>query len=286
MFVKENTLSAIKDYFFSSLDGFYPKEEIHSFYEILCEYFLGLSKTDLIVKSEKNLSESELLKFHYALKELKKNKPIQFITGMQFFYNHEFKVNEHTLIPRPETEELVDLIIKENPNFEGNMLDIGTGSGAIAISLDKALIKSKVTAFDVSEKAIETAQLNNNEIDAKVEFQLQDILKPTYSGEFFDIIVSNPPYVLESEKKLMHPNVLEYEPHIALFVKDSDPLLFYKSIMNFCKKNLIKKGKLYFEINEKYGQETSLLLSENNFDEIQIIKDMQGKERIIKGIKN
>lgn len=231
------------------------------------------------------MSESELLKFHYAIKDLKKFKPVQFITGSQFFYDNDFKVSEHTLIPRPETEELVDLIVKENTNFNGRILDIGSGSGAIAISLDKALENSKVTAFDVSKKALETAEYNNSALKSNVNFQYQDILKPTYIGEAFDIIASNPPYVLESEKELMQANVLEFEPHLALFVEDSDPLLFYKSIVQFCKSKLKSNGKLYFEINEKYGVETAKLLIDNNFSGVEVIKDMQGKDRIVKGIK-
>lgn len=286
MFVKENTLSAIKEYFFKTLEEIYPKEEVNSFYSILCEQYLGFTKSGLLLNSSKNLSESELLKFHYAIKDLKKHKPIQHIIGTQFFYKNEFKVNEHTLIPRPETEELVDLIVKENLDFEGRILDIGTGSGAIAVSLNKALPKSKVTAFDVSEEALKTAQINNNEMGAKVDFQLEDILNPTYTGKPFNLIVSNPPYVLNKEKQAMKTNVLDYEPHIALFVKDSNPLLFYQAIVDFCINNLSTGGKLYFEINEKYGFETKDLLEQNNFTDIELIQDMQGKDRMIKGIKN
>ena len=285
MFVKENTISAIKEYFFDSLVDLYPKTEIDSFFNILGEHYLGFSRSELVVKANENMSESELLKFHYAIKDLKKFKPVQYISGKQYFYDNEFVVNEHTLIPRPETEELVDLIVKENKGFNGRILDIGTGSGAIAISLDKAISQSNVTAFDVSKKALETAQNNNNELNAEVHFEIQDILNSTYSGEPFDIIVSNPPYVLNSEKELIQSNVLDHEPHIALFVKDSDPLLFYKAIVDFCKVNLNKDGKLYFEINEKYGVETIELLEKNNYKELELINDMQGKNRIVKGIK-
>lgn len=286
MFVKENTLFAIKEYFYTSLEDFYPKTEIDSFFYILTEHFLGLTKSSVLLNIQDSMSESELLKFHYAIKELKKYKPIQYITGSQFFYNHEFKVNVHTLIPRPETEELVDLIVKENANFKGSILDIGTGSGVIAISLDKAIPSAKVVAFDVSEEAIEIAKENNSKIKASVEFQIQDILNPTYFGQPFDIIVSNPPYVLKSEKELMKDNVLKYEPHLALFVEDDDPLLFYKRIIQYCNENLSSNGKLYFEINEKYGNQTIDLLKENDFIEIELIKDMQGKDRIVKGIKS
>lgn len=285
MFVKENTLSAIKEYFFDSLAQKYPNQEVNSFFGILCSHFLGFSKSDLILKKDAHLSESELLNFHYAVKDLVQFKPIQFITGTQFFYNHEFKVNSHTLIPRPETEELVDIIVKENNDFRGKILDVGTGTGAIAISLDLAMKQAKVTAFDVSNEALTTAKENGKLLSSQVNFEFQDILNPVYTGEKFGIIVSNPPYVLNSEKQLMQPNVLNYEPHLALFVDDSDPLLFYKNIVRFCQSHLIDGGKLYVEINEKYGQETYDLLVKNGFSEVEIIRDMQGKDRIVKGSK-
>jgi len=285
MFVTENTVSAIKNHFFEELDSFYPKTEVSSFFYILADYYLGYSKTDVLLGMKNNLSESELLKFHYAIKDLKKQKPIQFITGVQYFYENEFKVTEHTLIPRPETEELVDLIVKDNPNFEGTILDIGTGTGAIAISLDLKLSNSKVTAFDVSKEALVTAKLNNDDLKAKVDFELQDILNPNYTGEEFDIIVSNPPYVLNSEKLEMQSNVLDFEPHLALFVADKEPLLFYNAIIDFSKNNLKIGGKLYFEINEKYGKETVEQMNLNGFTSVVLLKDMNNKDRMVKGIK-
>jgi release factor glutamine methyltransferase len=285
MFVKENTVQAIKEYFFDSLDKSYPKEEVESFFYLLMDNFLGYSKSQVVFSLKNTMSESEMLKFYYAVKDLNNFKPLQYIIGTQFFYNHEFKVTEYTLIPRPETEELVDLIVKENPNFGGKLLDIGTGTGAIAISLNKVFADSKVTAFDVSRDALETAKMNNKVIGTNVEWIYQDILNPTYSEEKFDIIVSNPPYVLNSEKELMQANVLEYEPHLALFVEDSNPLLFYKAIIDFCKINLQKNGKLYFEINERYGKEIGDLLNLGGFFEVEIITDMQGKHRIVKGVK-
>ena len=285
MFVKENTISAIKEYFFDSLTRLYPQREVESFFFILSEYFLSISRIELRVNGSKKLSESELLKFHYAIKDLKSFKPIQQITGKQFFYDNEFIVSPHTLIPRPETEELVDLIVKENLNFEGRILDIGTGTGAIGISLDLALTKASVTAFDVSEDALKTAKINAEKLESKVSFGVQDILNPSYQGDSFDIIVSNPPYVLNKEKKEMESNVLEYEPHLALFVEDEDPLLFYREIIKFSHTYLNKKGKLYFEINEKFGQETTDLMN-NDFSEVKILKDVNGKDRIISAKKN
>jgi release factor glutamine methyltransferase len=284
MFVTKNTVSAIKEYFFNELDDLFHKTEVESFFYILCEHYLGYSKIEVSLSLDKSMSESELLKFHYAIKDLKKEKPVQLITGTQYFYENEFLVNEHTLIPRPETEELVDLIIKENTLFNGRLLDIGTGSGAIAISLDLKLPQSKVVAFDVSEEAITQATLNNKKLKSEVEFVHQDILNPTYSGELFDIIVSNPPYVLNSEKDLMNKNVLDYEPHLALFVKDNNPLVFYIKIIDFSMKNLKSGGKLYVEINENYGKETAELLK-SDFQFIEVIKDINGKDRMVKGTK-
>ncbi|MEN9000956.1 MAG: peptide chain release factor N(5)-glutamine methyltransferase [Flavobacteriales bacterium] len=285
MFVKENTVQAIKDYFFDSLEEIYPIHEVESFFYILAEHFIALSRVQIKLEPKKTMSESELLKFHYAIKELKKNKPVQFITGKQFFYDNEFCVTEHTLIPRPETEELVDLILKDNSDCKGSILDIGTGTGAIAISLDLILREADVTAFDVSEQALKIAEKNNADLQANVDFQFQDILNPNYSGRKFDVIVSNPPYVLESEKESMHANVLQYEPHLALFVEDNNPLLFYSKILEFSNNFLKPEGKVYFEINEKYGHDTVDLMKKYNFHEIIVIKDMQNKDRMVKGIK-
>lgn len=285
MFVSQNTLFAIKEYFFGALNEIYPSQEIHSLFHILAEHYLGFTKTDVMLGINKNLSESELLKFHYALKELKKNKPVQYITGEQYFYEHLFKVNEHTLIPRSETEELVDLVVKENTGSPLQILDIGTGSGAIAISLDLHLPNSNVTAFDVSEEAIAVSRFNNHKLTADVNFVLQNILIPDYQGTPFDVIVSNPPYVLRREMQEMQANVLDYEPHLALFVEDEDPLIFYNKIVEFSQTHLKSGGKIYVEINEKYGSQTVQLLQENKFTLVELIQDINGKDRIVKGIK-
>lgn len=286
MFVQENSLKAIKEYFFNSLLELYPEREVDSFFYLLSEHFLDLSRIQTRQSLSRKLSESELLKFHYALKKLKNFVPIQQLTGSQFFYNHTFLVSPDTLIPRPETEELVDLIVKNNTEFDGRILDIGTGTGAIAISLNLALPNSSVKAFDVSKPALEVAQKNNLLLNSSVEFLLEDILHPTYNGVPFDIVVSNPPYVLDKEKSQLEKNVLEYEPHLALFVEDEEPLLFYKAIAVFCKSNLVKGGKLFVEINEKFGNETSELFSSHGFDSVQIIKDLNGKERMVSAIKS
>jgi|SaaInl85LU_5_DNA_1037374.scaffolds.fasta_scaffold00322_8 release factor glutamine methyltransferase len=286
MFVKENTLSAIKDYFFDSLEEFYANREVDSFFNLLTNHFLSLSRMEAHSLKTKKLSESELLKFYYAIKELKLFRPIQQIIGSQFFYNNDFLVSQDTLIPRPETEELVDLIVKENKDFSGRLLDIGTGTGAIGISLSLALPSASVSAFDISKAALEIANKNNSQLESSVELLHQDILNPTYDGLPFEIVVSNPPYVLNKEKAEMAENVLSYEPHLALFVEDKAPLLFYKKIATFCQSNLVEGGKLYVEINEKYGPETKELLVEYGFGNVQIIEDLNGKERIVSGIKS
>ena len=196
-------------------------------------------------------------------------------------------MNEHTLIPRPETEELVHAIINENPISGLNILDIGTGSGCIPISLAKNLKKANVASADISLEAITKAKENAQLNEVKVEFYHRDILKwQDFEWENFDIIVSNPPYVTESEKEKMDDNVLDHEPHTALFVTDHDPLIFYRTIANLAGKHLKQKGKLYFEINESLGKEMIDLLEENNFTNIRLQKDMSGKDRMISAIKS
>ena len=284
MFVTKNTISAIKNYFFNELTPVFHKTEVESFFYLLSEQFLGFSKSEILLSMNKSISESEMLLFHYAIKDLKLEKPVQYITGNQYFYENEFLVNEHTLIPRPETEELVDLIIKENKDFEGVILDIGTGTGVIAISLDLKLTNSKVTAFDVSNEALKQAEKNKIVLNSKVVFLYQDILNSDYKGDKFDIIVSNPPYVKMEEKELMNSNVLDYEPHLALFVENNNALIFYIKIIEFALEYLNPKGKLYFEINEQYGKEIAELL-QNNFQDIGIVKDIYGKDRIVKATR-
>jgi release factor glutamine methyltransferase len=288
MRIPTNKISSVSNFFYDELLGIYDKSEIENFIFYSFNTFLGFSRTDLMTKPEFRLSESELLKFNNVVKELKKNKPIQYILGSAHFYGFDFYVNENVLIPRPETEELVHLIIKKNKEKEDlSVLDIGTGSGCIAISLKKHLAKSIVTAVDVSEDALLIAEKNAKKYGADVVFKKLDILPAGADliESFFDLIVSNPPYVLFSEKTSMEKNVLEYEPHKALFVPDKDPLIFYRKIAEFAKKTLNPKGQLYFEINEKKGQETADLLESLGFKNIRLVKDINGKNRILSCIK-
>ena len=286
MFVKTNTLKEIKNYFFSSLKNTYEKQELESLFLISAEEILGLTRVGIRLEKGVRLLESELLEFNSLIKRLKKNTPIQYVLGKAPFYERDFLVNENVLIPRQETEELIQLIVNQNKVSSPKILDIGTGSGAIAISLDLEIPEAEVLAIDISEKALELAKQNNELLNGNVSFEIQDVLDESIweSNSNFDIIVSNPPYVLESEKQVMQPNVLENEPHLALFVEDNNPLLFYIKIVNFAIKNLKSKGYLYFEINEKYGKEVAELMEEK-FENVEIVKDLNGKDRMIKGIR-
>ena len=245
---------------------------------------MNLNRTEIRLDKGVKLLESELLKFNSVIKGLKKDIPIQQLFGKAPFYEREFVIDENVLIPRQETEELIQLIVEKNKIDSPRILDIGTGSGAIAISLNLEINNSKVYALDVSEKALDIAKKNKELLNGKVEFLKLDILKESSSKftEKLDLIVSNPPYVLNSEKELMLSNVLDYEPHLALFVEDANPLIFYKKIVDFALINLVEEGILYFEINEKYGEEVAGLM-QNNFNKIEIIKDLNGKDRFVFG---
>jgi release factor glutamine methyltransferase len=226
-----------------------------------------------------------LLRWETVLSELKKEKPIQYILGETEFYGLRFRVNENTLIPRPETEELVELIISDNQITKNTnsltILDIGTGSGCIAISLAKNLSNAKVSAIDVSEKALEMAKKNAEINEVNVNFILADVLKISTLQEKYDVIVSNPPYVRNLEKHEIKPNVLEFEPHLALFVEDDDALIFYRKIAELALKNVSENGKLYFEINQYLGKETVELLENLGFKNVKLIKDIYENDRMI-----
>lgn len=287
MRIPSNRLRSVIGFIRQELLPYYDKEEIENFIFYLAEAYLGFSRTDMVTKSEDTMNESDLLKFNFAVKDLKKYKPIQYVLGSTEFYGLKFKLNSHVLIPRPETEELVDLIIKDtqknSENRQISILDIGSGSGCIAISLKKNIPQAIVKALDISPEALILAADNTRENSVEIEFIQADILAlpSDFIANFFDVIVSNPPYVCNSEKALMSKNVLDYEPHLALFVKDEDPLLFYKSIAEFALKNLNENGRLYFEINELFGKEIVKLLEGKGFNNIQVKNDLSGKDRMI-----
>ncbi len=278
------TVSQIIKVFREELSPLYPLSEINSFINILFEEKLRFSRVDVVIKQSEQLSEKEASILLAILERLKNNEPIQYILGKAYFYDLEFIVSPDVLIPRPETEELVDKIIKEN-NTKGNLniLDIGTGSACIAVTLSINLSNANVAAYDISEKALNIAKQNAAKHKANIKPEVKDILKTqnTHEKTKFDIIVSNPPYVTKKEADLMRKNVLDYEPHLALFVENDKPLLFYKAICNYAKLNLKKGGSLYFEINEAYGNDIVELCQTFGFKNITLYKDLSGKNRIV-----
>lgn len=281
-------ISELKEKFFATLVELYPKEEIQSFFNILSQEYFGLSRLDIALNPKTKISLQSLNKIEDALLRLQEHEPIQYIVGNTEFYGLPFYVNKHTLIPRPETEELVDWILTENPGKESSgmkILDIGTGSGCIAISLAKNLPNFSLCGLDFSEGALEIAERNAVLNNVNVDFFCQDILKAENLTEQYDIIVSNPPYVRDLEKKEMQQNVLDYEPGSALFVRDQDPLIFYRIITALAKDSLKLNGVLFFEINEFLAEEMIALLASQGFRDIEVRKDIYGKNRMIKGIK-
>jgi len=269
----------------SELKGFYPMSEIDSFVYLIFEQLLNYSRTKLLISQDIEIREDSYHNILNIIRDLKLYKPIQYILGKTIFYNLTFNVTPGVLIPRPETEELVHWIIKENPDEYKRILDVGTGSGCIAISLAKNLPESVVYASDISSKALTVTKNNSKLNNVDIQIMKLDILNTDNKlNEKIDIIVSNPPYVTEKEKKLMHKNVLDFEPESALFVPDNNPLLFYRAIIDFGINHLNPGGKIYFEVNESYGKETALLLEKRNFRDITLKKDINGKDRMLRGI--
>ena len=280
------TIKDFRNHFFASLSGEFPSEEIGSFFIILTQEFLNLSRLEIALHPEKDLQQDELEKLEDALEKLQQHEPIQYITGKTEFFGLQFHVNKNVLIPRPETEELVQWILDDHQkkSLPLKILDIGTGSGCIAISLAKKLPQAQVSGMDVSEAALEVAKSNAELNQVKIEFLKENVLDLQTLNEQYDIIVSNPPYVRELEKKEMDKNVLKHEPELALYVRDEDPLLFYRKISALAEKDLSKGGKLYFEINQYLGKETAELLQEKNF-RTTLKKDIFGVHRMLKGEK-
>lgn len=270
-------IQKIKD----SLSSIYSDSETISLTRLIMENVTGQSFIALYLDKSKQLTAVEKQKAEKIIARLRRFEPIQYILGETEFYGLSFVVDENVLIPRPETEELVELIISENNIENPHILDIGTGSGCIAISLRKSINKSVVEAWDFSESALTIANNNAKLNKVEVSFKKIDVLNDIIPDTDFDVIVSNPPYVLDSEKIEMNLNVLDYEPHSALFVPDSTPLLFYARIADIAKKQLKNLGRLYFEINQKMGQATIVMLEEKGFSNIKLKKDISGNDRII-----
>ena len=277
-------IEVLKQEFINALSGLYPSEEILSFFNLLSEKYLGLSRIEIALNPDQKVLEEDTILFEKAIYRLKEFEPIQYIIGETDFYGLQFLVDNNVLIPRPETEELVDWIIKESQDKSINILDIGTGSGCIAISLAHSLPKALVSGIDISEGALQIAKQNSQLNKVNVTFDKADILniEDKILEMNLDIIVSNPPYVREQEKSQIEPNVIKHEPVLALFVEDNDPLLFYRKIAQFSKKYLKKEGSLYFEINEYLSKELIIMLKTKGFNEIVLRKDIFGKARMIK----
>ncbi len=282
MKISSNKLKDIIDFAYQELESLYEKDEIRSMIYSIIEHFTGYDLMKILTyKDELKVSESELLKINFAIKDLKKEKPLQQIIGYCEFLDVRIEVNQHVLIPRVETEEIVQRVIKENKGRKNlKIADVCCGSGCIAIALKKAFPDANIYAYDISEEALKKSKENAEKNKEKINFFKENILKSKEKNQEFNIIVSNPPYIRESEKSLMKNNVLLYEPHLALFVSDEDPLIFYKKILDFSNRNLAKNGKIYMEINENLGKETELLFKNFNY-QTSIIKDIRGKDRLL-----
>ena len=293
------TIKQYREHFNESLKLLYPTSEIDSFFFLILEEYMDLKRIDVVLKSDFYLDKKSLNLMQIATKQLEQEIPIQYIIGKTEFFGLPFNIKKEVLIPRPETEELVEQVLKEvsltkicktttdetTNEKQLKILDIGTGSGCIAISLKKQLPSSKISAMDVSDKALHIAKKNAvlNKVD--INFIHLDILKTNNLDQLYDVIVSNPPYVRELEKKEMKNNVLNNEPHLALFVDNKNPLLFYNKIAELAENFLTKNGQIHFEINQYLGKETIKLLAEKGFKNIQLKKDIFGNDRIISAFK-
>jgi len=282
------TVSEIKKLYFDSLDGIYPENELKAIFQLVVEDLWNLSRTDVLLNVKVDF-EAKKQDFQDVLTRLKKYEPIQYILGKASFYGRSFFVNKHTLIPRQETEELIQLIGKLNLPEQTRMLDIGTGSGIIPIICALEFRFSHIEAIDISSDALIVAIKNAKKQVVDIRFSQLNVLSDMFVDKLqgpYNLIISNPPYVTESEQKLMKKNVLDYEPHLALFVSDDQPLIFYEKIVQISKQQLASRGVLVVEINENYGEETKSLFEDNDLQEVTIVKDIHGKDRFVYGIKH
>ncbi len=266
------------------LQGLYDEDEIKAIFLVVVAEKFGLNRTNYQLRKTDIVKEADKAEVLSILQNLKKHRPIQYILNKADFYGEVFQVNESVLIPRQETEELVDLIIKNHKSSQNlKIIDIGTGSGCIPITLSKHLNNALVTTIDISKEAIKTAQENAKNLKTLVQFINADIFEWEYifSDQHYNIIVSNPPYITPGEKQHMNQNVLAYEPELALFIEESAPLIFYDVISSFALKHLTPDGDLYFEINQYLGPEMKELMVKKGFEQVKLIKDINGADRII-----
>ena len=285
MKVRSNKISDVLEFFHSSLSNLYEIAEINELIFMAFEHVLKFTREEFSLSKNNFLNQSDLIEVYDIAKALATGKPIQQILQKAWFYRDEYFINEHVLIPRPETEELVELIKNENKSKQLSLLDIGTGSGCIPLSLKKINPTWEIHALDVSIKALDVASINAQRFNRKIHFHHHDILSDQLDqNRKFNIIVSNPPYITKSESNSLQKLVIDYEPHLALFVENDNPFLFYEKIIEFAHQHLHPNGKLYFEINQKYGVEIKTLLEKNNFCEVRIIKDINDNNRIVCGV--
>lgn len=268
-----------------ALKNVYDEHEAAAIAHEVLEHLTGMNKMQRLMYKDELLTQAQSTRYEEMKADLLKARPLQYVLGHGYFMGKKFKVNEHVLIPRPETEELVELIIKENkekPNI--TILDIGTGSGCIPISLKAALPQANITACDVSTEALSVATANALALNAEIDFMCIDFLDSKQRAELppYDIIVSNPPYIPETEKENLHANVREHEPHLALFAPGSDPLIFYKAIAEFGKTHLSKGGNIYCELHADHAEQTGDWFRQSGYGKVEVIRDMHGNLRMLK----
>lgn len=286
MFIKSNSILAVKEYFKEVLSTKFSSNEIRLITNVSIALRLGIPESDLITLGDQRFSESDLLYFRSITKRLLNDEPLQHIIGNTEFYGLEILTDSRALIPRPETEELVDLIVKKYTNTDKLVIaDVCAGSGCIALALKSNFINAKVIAVEKSKEAIELINENINQLKLQLEVREMDVLLEQFnSNDKFDVIVSNPPYIPEMDKVLMSKNVLDFEPDMALFVDDSEPIVFYERIADLAKESLVDNGMLYFEIHEEYGGEVVESLRSKGFENVVVYQDLQGKDRMISAI--
>jgi release factor glutamine methyltransferase len=286
MRVAGNKIGQMADFYRKELLALYSPEETEEIFFRVLEHYLHYNRHSFQKASEDLLNQSDLIKIYETGKRLATGEPLQYVLGIAWFYNYPFRVNKAVLIPRPETEELVEIVQKENSIISGNLLDIGTGSGCIPVTLKKLLPAINVYACDISNEAINLAKANAVAIDAEIVFFQHDILSDKPLPEVFDIIVSNPPYIKKSEAQQLHKNVRDFEPHLALFVEDDDDILFYRRIIEQCKQWLKPWGKLYFELNPLTAEQIkAYALHTGMFSNVLLKKDMSGNIRFLQAEK-
>ena len=286
MKMPDNKLHSVNQYFHLKLDAFYDINEVDSFFWILTEEKVGVTKLDFMKDPDIRFNESELLDFIRYSRRLATFEPVQYIAGVEDFMGLKLKVTPNVLIPRPETEELVDWVSKRaDKEAPLEIIDIGTGSGCIAIGVKNKLPNAFVKGVDISRTALELATENAESNDITVDFMMMDALNMPWERDKYDIVISNPPYVLDSEKDQMSKNVLDFEPHMALFVDDEDPLLFYEAIGAWAIDSLKKGGQLFFEINEKYAEKTLIVLEDYGFSKVESKNDIFDKPRMVRAVK-